>query len=83
MEGGWFNTLSEIHREGLSLDDLILRTIKRIEAERKIYALIECDPILSVLDPALEQLRGEHEAFLQSHPDPEPEQEQEGSNARS
>ena len=74
---GWFNAHLTLERERLSnpdltLEDLIRRTINRVEQERSLHVHVEAELIVEILTETLDKLRSSLEA-LESF-DSEPEQ---------
>ena len=76
----WFKAHQTLERERLSnpdltLEDLIRRTINRVEQERSLHVHVEAEPVVDILTETLGKLRSSLEA-LESF---DSEQEQIGS----
>ena len=59
---GWFKAHQTLERErlsnpGLTLEDLIRRTINRVEEERSLHVHVEAEPIVDILTETLGKLR--------------------------
>ena len=65
---GWFKAHQTLERERLSnpdltLEDLIRRTINRVEEERSLHVHVEAEPIVEILTETLGKLRSSLEVL--------------------